>query len=237
MFRFGCVCGGSSLTAEQPMGNVVRVSYQALAAVLGGVQSMFTCAWDEALTIPSEETAELALRTQQILALETGTPDVVDPLGGSFFVEELTDAFEEATVALIEEVERLGGMVHAIETGQIQAMIAQRAYDEQRLLESGERPVVGVNRYRREDEEPPDVEFYEVDEEERARQVERVRRIRAERDGTRAAAALAALREAAEGTENLMPRLVECSLAYCTLGEMVDVMRDVFGEFQEPAVI
>jgi methylmalonyl-CoA mutase N-terminal domain/subunit len=236
MFRFGCVCGGSSLTAEQPMNNVVRVSYQALAAVLGGVQSMFTCAWDEALTIPSEETAELALRTQQVLMEETGVPHVVDPLGGSFFVEELTDRFEEETRRLIEEIEELGGMVHCIETGQIQAMISERAYEEQRRIESGERALVGVNRYRR-DEPPPAVEFYDVDEAERVRQVERLRRIRAERDGQRAARALAELRQAAQGTAVLMPFLVEASLAYCTLGEMVDVLRGEFGEFQEPAVI
>jgi methylmalonyl-CoA mutase N-terminal domain/subunit len=236
MFRFGCVCGGSSLTAEQPMNNVVRVSYQALAAVLGGVQSMFTCAWDEALTIPGEETAELALRTQQVLLEETGVPSVVDPLGGSFFVEELTDRFEAETRKLIDEVDELGGMVHCIETGQIQAMIAERAYEEQRRIESGERPIVGVNRYRR-DEEPPDVELYQVDEEQRAQQVERLRRIRAERDGERAARALDGLRAAAQGTESLMPHLVECSLAYCTLGEMVDVLRAEFGVFQEPVTI
>lgn len=197
---------------------------------------MFTCAWDEALTIPSEETAELALRTQQVLMEETGVPHVVDPLGGSFFVEELTDRFEEETRRLIEEIEELGGMVHCIETGQIQAMISERAYEEQRRIESGERALVGVNRYRR-DEPPPAVEFYDVDEAERVRQVERLRRIRAERDGQRAARALAELRQAAQGTAVLMPFLVEASLAYCTLGEMVDVLRGEFGEFQEPAVI
>jgi methylmalonyl-CoA mutase N-terminal domain/subunit len=236
MFRTGCVCGGSALTAEQPMNNVVRVAYQAMAAVLGGVQSMFTCAWDEALTIPSEETAELALRTQQVLAEETGVANVVDPLGGSWYVEELTDRFEQEAERIIAEIEGLGGMVHAIETGAIQSWIAGRAYEQQRKLESGERVVVGVNAYRR-PEPPPRVEFYEVDQDELAAQIERVRHIRAERDQSAADRALAALREAAQGSENLMPHLVDCALVYCTMGEMVAVLREVFGVFREPLVV
>jgi methylmalonyl-CoA mutase N-terminal domain/subunit len=236
MFRTGCVCGGSSLTAEQPMNNVVRVAYQAMAAVLGGVQSMFTCAWDEALTIPSEETAELALRTQQVLAEETGVASVVDPLGGSWFVEELTDRFEQEVERIMAEIDEQGGMVHAVETGLIQSWIADRAYCEQRRLESGERVLVGVNRFRRE-EAPPEVEFYEVDAEELAAQIERVRRIRGERDGEAAEAALVALRAAAVGSDNLMPFLIQCATAYCTLGEIVAVLRDVFGVFREPLVV
>jgi len=236
MFRAGVVCGGSSLTAEQPMNNVVRVAYQAMAAVLGGVQSMFTCAWDEALTIPSEETAELALRTQQVLAEETGAPNVVDPLGGSWFVEELTSRFEEETERIIAEIEHLGGMVHAIENGIIQSWISERAYEEQKKLESGERVLVGVNKYTR-PEPPPKVQFYEVDPGELAAQVERVRRIRRERDAARAGRALDELRVAARGTDNLMPYLVECARAYCTMGEMVSTLREVFGVFREPAVI
>jgi methylmalonyl-CoA mutase N-terminal domain/subunit len=214
----------------------VRVAYQALAATLGGVQSMFTCAWDEALTIPSEETAELALRTQQVLAEETGVAAVVDPLGGSHYVEELTDRFEAEAERIIAEIEELGGMVPCIENGTIQLWIADRAYEDQRRLESGDRVLVGVNKYRRE-EAPPSVELYEVDTEELAAQIERVRRVRSERDPQRAEGALARLREAATGTENLMPYLVECSRAYCTLGEMVAVLRGVFGVFREPAVI
>jgi methylmalonyl-CoA mutase, N-terminal domain len=188
------------------------------------------------LTIPGEESAELALRTQQVLAEETGVAKVVDPLGGSAFVEELTDRFEAEVVALIDEIEELGGMVHAIETGHVQSLIAERAYQEQRKLETGERVVVGVSKYRRE-EAPADVEFYEVDEAERARQIERVRRVRNERDAGTAAVALERLRAAAQGTENLMPYLVECAKAYCTLGEMADLMRAEFGEFREPAVV
>ena len=237
MFRIGVVCGGASLTAEQPLLNVVRVAYQALAAALGGVQSMFTCAWDEALTLPSEETTELALRTQQVLAEETGVPAVVDPLGGSWYVEELTDRFERGVEAIIAEIERLGGMVRCVEEGVIQRWIAERAYEEQRRLESGERAVIGVNKYRRDDEELPEVEFYEVDEAEVAAQIERLSHVRAERDQERAIHALTGLRRAAEGTENLMPYLVECSLAYCTMGEMVSVLREIFGIFREPAFL
>jgi methylmalonyl-CoA mutase cobalamin-binding domain/chain len=168
---------------------------------------MFTCAWDEALTIPGEETAELALRTQQVLAEETGIASVVDPLGGSWYVEELTDRFEREATRIIEEIEELGGMVPAVEQGVIQSWIADRAYDEQLRLESGERVVVGVNRYRRADP-PRQTEFYEVDPGELAAQIDRVRRIRGERDAAAAENALAALRTAALGTENLMPRLL-----------------------------
>ncbi|MEZ5100165.1 MAG: methylmalonyl-CoA mutase family protein [Thermoleophilia bacterium] len=234
MFRFGCVCGGASLTAEQPLNNVVRVSYQALAAVLGGVQSMFTCAWDEALTLPSVETAELALRTQQVLADETGVTTVVDPLGGSWFVEELTDRFERECEAIIARIEELGGMVRCVEEGVIQRWIAERAYEEQRRLETGERPLVGVNRYRHEDESPPELEFYEVDEDEVRAQIVRLGEVRASRDAARVERALAELRRGAEGTDNLMPILVECCRAYCTVGEMVAVLREVFGVFREP---
>ena len=237
MFRAGCVCGGASLTAEQPMNNVVRVAYQALAAALGGVQSMFTCAWTEALTLPSEENTELALRTQQILAEETGVPSVVDPLGGSHFLEELTDQFEHETEALIDHIAELGGMVACIENGVIQRWIAERAYDEQRQLEDGVKVVVGLNKYRREGGDEPELEFYAVNDVEVRAQVERLARIKAERDAERADRALAALSTAAQGSENLMPYLVECCLAYCTLGEMVSTMRDIFGVFREPAFV
>ena len=237
MFRAGVVCGGSSLTAEQPMNNTVRVAYQALSAVLGGVQSMFTAAWDEALTIPSEQSAELALRTQQVLAEETGVPKVVDPLGGSWFVEELTDRFEAAVVAIMSDIEEQGGMVRAIEAGTIQSLIAERAYQEQRCLESGELARVGVNRYQHPPgEAPAEVELYELDESERERQVERVRRVRRQRDQQEADAALSPLRRAAEGTENVMPYLVACAHARCTMGEQDDVLRSVFGVFKEPAI-
>ena len=237
MFRAGCVCGGASLTAEQPHNNVVRVAYQAMAATLGGVQSMFTCAWDEALTLPSEETAELALRTQQFLAEETGVPSVVDPLGGSHYVEELTDRLEQETEALIGHIEELGGMVSCVEEGVIQRWIAERAYEEQRRIEAGATVLVGVNKYRRDHEELPELSFYEVDEAEVAAQVRRLERIKATRDGSRVEAALAQLRRAAEGEENLMPFLVECSLAYCTLGEMIGTMREIFGVFREPVIV
>ena len=180
--------------------------------------------------------AELALRTQQILAEETGAASVVDPLGGSWYVEQLTDRFAEETEKIVAEIEQLGGMVPAIENGIVQSWIAERAYDEQRKLEAGERVLVGVNRFAR-PEPPQEIEFYEVDADELAAQIERVRGVRRERDGARSERALAELRSAAEGTANLMPYLVECSLAYCTMGEMVSVLRQVFGVFREPVYL
>ncbi|SFE33683.1 acyl-CoA mutase large subunit family protein [Blastococcus tunisiensis] len=236
MFRAGVVCGGSSLTAEQPQNNIVRVAYEAMASVLGGVQSIFTAAWDEALTLPSQETAELALRTQQVLALETGVPSVADPLGGSWYVEELTDRFEAAVLTIVDRIDELGGMVACIESGWVQSEIGQRAYEDQHDLESGRRPVVGVNRHARE-EPPPTVEFYETPPEEVERQRERLRRVRAERDDGRVRAALDALAATAESTDNMMPALLECVRAYCTVGEMTATMRSVFGDFQQPLVV
>ncbi|MBA2528395.1 MAG: methylmalonyl-CoA mutase [Euzebyales bacterium] len=236
LFRVGVVCGGSSLTAEQPMSNIVRVAYEALAATLGGVQSVFTCAWDEALTLPSEQTAELALRTQQILAHETGVPAVADPLGGSWLVESLTDRYAAEAAEIIAGIDERGGMVDCIESGWIQSEIAARAYDDQRDVESGRRTVVGVNRYRRETG-PLDVELYQTSPDEIAQQVQRLRRVRDERDATAADKALSALRQGAEGDENLMPRLLDCVRAYCTVGEMTSALREVFGEFRQPLVI
>jgi methylmalonyl-CoA mutase N-terminal domain/subunit len=235
-FRVGVVCGGSSLTAEQPQNNIVRVAYEALAAVLGGVQSIFTCAWDEALTLPSEETAELALRTQQILAYETGVPAVADPLGGSWFVEELTDRFEQETEKLIAEVDERGGMVPCIESGWVQSEISGQAYRQQRATEAGERPVVGVNLFRRE-QGPPQVEYYQSSEDDLARQRERLATVRAQRDDVEVARTLEQLRSGAEGSANLMPLLIDCVKAYSTVGEMTATMRDVFGEFREPLAI
>jgi len=236
MFRTGVVCGGSSLTAEQPQNNIVRVAYEAMASVLGGVQSIFTAAWDEALTLPSQDTAELALRTQQVLALETGVRSVADPLGGSWYVEELTDRFESAVLTIVDRIDELGGMVACIESGWVQSEIGQRAYDDQHDLESGRRPVVGVNRHQRE-EPPPTVEFYETPPDEVERQRDRLRRVRVERDAARVRAALDALAATALSSDNTMPALLECVRAYCTVGEMTATMRSVFGDFQQPLVV
>ncbi|GAA2402025.1 methylmalonyl-CoA mutase family protein [Actinomadura vinacea] len=235
MFRFGCVAGGASLYAPQARNNVVRVAYEAMASVLGGVQSMFTAAWDEPFALPSEESATLALRTQQILAEETGVARVVDPLGGSYFVEALTDATEDRIVEIMDDLERHGGMVRAIEDGYLQGLIADEAYRLHREMEDGTRPIVGVNRFTS-DEPAPALATYELDAEGRERQLERLAKVKAERDAAAVRARLADLARAAEGTENLMGPLIDCANAYCTVGEMVAALKAVWGEFQQPVV-
>ncbi len=236
MFRVGCVSGGASLYAPQAHNNIVRVAYEAMASVLGGVQSMFTAAWDEPFAIPTEESATLALRTQQILAYETGVARVADPLGGSYYVEALTDEVERRVVEIMDDLERRGGMVQAIETGYLQGLIADEAFRVQQAVSSGERTVVGVNRFRT-DEEPPEVEGYEMDEDGRARQLERLAEVKRCRSRAEVTDTLTALGTAAGKEDvNLMPLLVDCAKAYCTVGEMVDVLKDQWGEFQQPAV-
>jgi methylmalonyl-CoA mutase N-terminal domain/subunit len=236
MFRVGCVCGGSSLYAPQAHNNVIRVAYQAMAAALGGVQSMFTAAWDEPFALPSEETTTLALRTQQILAYETGVARTVDPLGGSYYVEALTDQMEERIAKIMDELESWGGMDHAIEEGHIQGLIAEEAYRTQQALESGERVVVGVNRFQS-DAPSPDVHGYEMDEESRRRQRERLVEVKRTRDSGAVTSTLEQLSKAAQTDDvNLMPLLVDCAKAYCTVGEMTTVLTSVWGEFQQPAV-
>jgi methylmalonyl-CoA mutase N-terminal domain/subunit len=236
MFRFGCVAGGASLYAPQARNNTVRVAYEALASVLGGVQSMFTAAWDEPFALPSEESATLALRTQQILAHETGVTRVADPLGGSYFVEALTDATEARIIEIMDDLDAHGGMVRAIEDGYLQGLIADEAYRIHRATESGERPVVGVNRFVAEDEPAPDIATYELDAKGRQLQLDRLARVKAERDPAAVRDSLSALARAVEGTDNLMPLLIDCALAYCTVGEMVGALKDVWGEFQQPVV-
>jgi len=235
MFRFGCVAGGASLFAPQARNNVVRVAYEAMASVLGGVQSMFTAAWDEPFALPSEESATLALRTQQILAHETGVTRTADPLGGSYFVEALTDATEARIVEVMADLEAHGGMVRAIEDGYLQGLIADEAYRLQQDIESGARPVVGVNCFTA-DEPAPDLAGYELDADGRERQLKRLAEVKERRDPAAVRDRLADLARAAEGTENLMPALIECALAYCTVGEMVAALKAVWGEFQQPVV-
>jgi methylmalonyl-CoA mutase N-terminal domain/subunit len=235
MFRFGCVSGGASLYAPQAQNNIIRVAYEAMASVLGGVQSMFTAAWDEPFALPSEESATLALRTQQILAYETGVARVADPLGGSYFVEALTDATEARIAEIMADLDAHGGMVRAIEDGYLQGLIADEAYRAHRAIEDGTRPVVGVNRFTT--EEPlPDIQAYELDPDGRETQLKRLARVKAERDGAAVRAALAGLARAADGTVNLMEPLIDCARAYCTVGEMVTALKAVWGEFRQPAV-
>jgi methylmalonyl-CoA mutase N-terminal domain/subunit len=236
MFRVGCVAGGASLHAPQARNNIVRVAYEAMASVLGGVQSMFTAAWDEPFAIPTEDSATLALRTQQVLADETGVGRVADPLGGSYYVEALTDAVEARVAAIMDDLQRRGGMVQAIEDGYLQGLISEEAFRVQRAMSSGERAVVGVNRFQT-DEDPPEVEGYELDEKGRTRQLERLAEVKRSRSAADVRASLGALgAAAAQDGENLMPRLIDCAKAYCTVGEMVDVLKDQWGEFQQPVV-
>ncbi|MER5430030.1 methylmalonyl-CoA mutase family protein [Streptomyces sp. NPDC002588] len=235
MFRFGCVAGGASLYAPQARNNTVRVAYEALASVLGGVQSMFTAAWDEPFALPSEESATLALRTQQILAHETGVTKVADPLGGSYFVEALTDATEERVERVMADLEAHGGMVRCIEDGYLQTLIADEAWRLHQAVASGERPVVGVNRFTA-DEPPPGLAAYELDAEGRERQLKRLARVKAERSAAEVRMRLAALQRAAEGDVNLMEPLIDCADSYCTVGEMAGALREVWGEFRQPVV-
>ncbi len=235
-FRVGCVCGGSSLYASEPQNNIIRVAYEAMASVLGGVQSMFTAAWDEPFALPTQETTTLALRTQQILAHETGVTRTVDPLGGSYFVEELTDAMEERISTIMDQLEQAGGVVSAIESGRLQQMIADTAADRHARIESGDEVVVGVNTYAS-DAHPPDIEGYELDPAGVHRQLTRLAEVKRTRHAQGVKARLRALATAARATNNLMPLLVDCANEYCTIGEITDVLRDEWGEFQQPKVI
>jgi methylmalonyl-CoA mutase N-terminal domain/subunit len=236
MFRFGCVCGGASLYAPQAHNNVIRVAYEALASVLGGVQSMFTAAWDEPFALPTEESTTLALRTQQILAHETGVARVVDPLGGSYYVEALTDAMEERIRAIMEEIEAIGGMVRGVEDGYVQRLIADESYELQRAIDAGTRTLVGVNAFQS-DEPPPEPEMYEMREADRRRQLERLAEVRRTRDDAEVRRTLDELARGARRQDaNLMPPLIACAHAYCTVGEMVGVLKDAWGEFRQPAV-
>lgn len=236
MFRFGVVCGGKSLTRQQPLNNVIRVAYEALASVLGGVQSMFTAAYDEAYALPTEESAILALRTQQILADETGVTNTIDPLAGSYYVEALTDKMEAAIVATMDEVDRLGGMVRCVENGTIQRMIADEAYRSEHAISSGEQIVVGVNRYQ--SQEAGQLHLHAYDASILERQRERLQEVRRRRDGRAVQQYLNDLRAACHDPEKpLMPYIIEAVRGYATIGEITDTMRDVFGVFQEPVVI
>ncbi|MEF8818138.1 MAG: methylmalonyl-CoA mutase family protein [Haloferacaceae archaeon] len=232
--RFHTQTAGSTLTAQQVENNVVRVAYQALAAVLGGTQSLHTNGKDEALSLPTEESVRTALRTQQILAHESGAADTIDPLAGSYYVESLTDDVEAEAFEIIREVDDRGGMRRAIEEQWVQRQIQDVAFDRQEEIEDGDRVVVGVNEYQVEDDDR-EVDLEEVSEDEEGAQVERVEAVRAERDDGEVEAALADVREAAASGENLMPRLVEAAKARATVGEICDALREEFGEYRPGA--
>jgi methylmalonyl-CoA mutase N-terminal domain/subunit len=228
--KFHTQTAGSTLTAQQVENNVVRVAYQALAAVLGGTQSLHTNGKDEALSLPTEQSVRTALRTQQILAHESGAADTIDPLAGSYYVENLTDRLEEAAFELIEEVDARGGMRKALEDQWVQRQIQDTAFERQQEIESGERIIVGVNEFTVDEEEHVDIQ--EVSEAEQRKQRQRLESVRDERDDAAVEDALASLKNAAEGDENLMPYIVDAVKAYATTGEICHTMRDVFGEYQ-----
>ncbi|MBW1819674.1 MAG: methylmalonyl-CoA mutase family protein [Deltaproteobacteria bacterium] len=229
MVRFHTQTAGCSLTAQQPQNNIVRVAFQALSAVLGGTQSLHTNSWDEALCLPSQEAVQIALRTQQLIAFETGAADTVDPLAGSYYVEALTDEIYERAMKYIEKIDELGGAVSAIEQGFVQREIQDSAYTYQREIEKNERTVVGLNKFQIEEKKPSDL--LRVDPAVRISQIENLQMVRAQRDGARVEQLLAELKQVAQTSENLMPAIVGAVKAYATLGEICDVLRSVFGEY------
>jgi methylmalonyl-CoA mutase N-terminal domain/subunit len=227
--------GGATLTAQQPENNIVRAAIQALASVLGGVQSLALSCYDEALAIPTEDAQRIALRTQQVIAYETGVTDTADPLGGSYYVEHLTNEIEQRAQELLDRVEDMGGSVAAIESGYMQQEIQEAAVRQQREVESGRRVVVGVNRFRTEDGQPQTI--FRVNTEAARAQVARVERLRTSRDNAAVQATLARLNEAARGEDNLMPPILEAVKSYATLGEICGELRAVFGEYRAPTVV
>ncbi len=235
MLRFHTQTGGCTLTAQQPLNNLVRTTIQTMAAVIGGCQSLAVCSYDEALALPTEESVRLSLRTQQIVAHESGVIETVDPLGGSYYVETLTDEIEKRALEYIQKVDQLGGAVTAIEKGYIQQEIQDSSFRYQKEIEASKRVLVGVNKYQI--KEPPITGLLKVDPRVRQVQVERMTELRRRRDPKRVAGTLAEIKKVAEGTGNLMPPILEGVRAYCTLGEVCDVLRGVFGEYEPIATI
>ncbi|MHB8170518.1 MAG: acyl-CoA mutase large subunit family protein [Thermincolia bacterium] len=232
MLRFHTQTAGCSLTAQQPEGNIIRTAYEAMAAVLGGTQSLHTNSMDEVLALPTEKSVEIALRTQQILAYETGVANTIDPLAGSYFMEALTNKMEEDVEKYFRRIEDQGGVLAAIDKGFFQQEIADAAYRYQRAVDRKERIIVGVNEYIKENEELG-IDTLEIDPAIERQQVQALGKLRAERDNHRVQAALDALRHVARGNENLMPHIMEAVRAYSTLGEMIQVLREEFGEYRE----
>jgi len=229
MLRFHTQTGGSTLTAQQPMNNIARVTLQTLAAVLGGTQSLHTNGYDEALSLPTEEAARIALRTQQVVAFESGVPDTVDPLGGSYFIETLTDEMEAKAWEIIEQIDTMGGSVSAIEQGFIQNEIARSAYEYQQKVENGDKIIVGVNKFTAQEEN--NTPLFKIDDSIRAVQINKLSTLKAKRSAEKTAACLAAIKTSAATGSNLMPFVIDAVESYCTLGEIADVLRSVWGEF------
>jgi methylmalonyl-CoA mutase N-terminal domain/subunit len=231
MIRFHTQTAGCTLTAQQPKNNIVRVAFQALSAVLGGTQSLHTNSMDEALCLPSEEAVQIALRSQQLIAYETGVADTVDPLGGSYYLESLTNEIYERAAAYIQKIDELGGAAEAIEKGFVQREIQDSAYRYQREIENEERIVVGQNRFQVEEKKPTNL--LRVDPSVRTSQIERLKKLRSERDDKIVEKCLADLKQGVEGDQNLIPLMLDAVKVYATLGEICDVLREVFGEYQQ----
>ena len=234
LLRFHTQTAGCSLTAQQPYNNVVRTTIEALAGVLGGTQSLHTNSLDETLALPTEESVRIALRTQQIIAHESGVVNTIDPLGGSYFIEKLTNELEEEAVAYIKKIDDMGGMIKAIEIGFPQREIADAAYRYQRQIEKNEKIVVGVNDFVI--DENPSMDLLKITDELQDKQIERLKKVKKERDKASVEKTLSNLKKACEDGSNVMPPLIECARAYCTQNEMMAVMKGVFGEYHDPAI-
>jgi len=235
MYRFHVQGDGFTLTEQQPLNNVVRVTIETLASVLAGCQSAHACSYDEALALPSEEAVQLSLRTQQIIAHESGVADTVDPLGGSYYLEWLTNHIEEGIENYIDKIDEMGGALEAIKKGYIQKEIMRSAYNYQKAVDSGEQVVVGVNKFATEEE--PALKLLEIDESVEKQQIERLRKLKRERDNEQVSQLLDKVRQVAKSNENIMPVLIEAVKAYATVGEITDALRDVFGEYREPTML
>jgi len=235
ILRYHVQTDGFTLTEQQPLNNIVRVTLQALAATLGGCQSLHTNSFDEALALPSEEAVQVALRTQQIIAHESGIADTVDPIGGSYYIEWLTNQIEDGALKYIKKIDEMGGALEAIRQGYIQREIMRAAYDYQRAVDSGEQIIVGANKFTTEEEHTP--RLLEVDETVEKRQIERLRKLKQERDNKKVSEVLNKVREVAQTDENIMPVLIEAVKAYATVGEISDALREVFGEYREPSIL
>jgi methylmalonyl-CoA mutase N-terminal domain/subunit len=235
MLRFHTQTGGSTLTAQQPENNIVRTALQGLAAVLGGTQSLHTNSFDEALALPTENSARIALRTQQVIAYESGVAQTIDPLAGSYYIESLTNEIERRATAYIEKIDSMGGMLRAIENGYVQQEIQNASYEFQQRVDRVEQVVVGVNAFQIGEEKA--IPLQRIDEDLERRQVERLRAFRAKRNSANATSAIDRINEAARNGNNLVPRIIEAVEAECTVGEIADAMRKVFGEYKEVMVI
>lgn len=234
MYRFHVQGDGFTLTEQQPLNNVVRVTIETLASVLAGCQSAHACSYDEALALPSEEAVQLSLRTQQIIAHESGVADTVDPLGGSYYLEWLTNHIAEGIQEYIDKIDEMGGALEAIKKGYIQKEIMRSAYNYQKAVDSGEQVVVGVNKFATEEE--PALKLLEIDESAEKKQIERLRKLKRERDNEKVGQVLDKVHQVAKSNENIMPVLIEAVKAYATVGEIADALRDVFGEYREPSI-